>query len=258
MSQSPTAPAPVAAGTTVGRFTIPASTVLAPRALAVLRKIAPHFEASPPLRAELVRWVRGQHLSKRLIDYALTNYAKSHRPAYSAEVVDFETGRRTRQHVSVYSQYNARLRHYKRPLFDAFRRRARIEFTADDDGATEETTVAQLNFLVWAVQYRVLDFCQRNQSLIEADMRATHLAHRKRRAAAAAAAGGDHPDATTTIAGTTARKKQKKRRRQELKPKPRSKIFVYPYDKLHDIPTDADEVQRRVAASLCGAGAGKK
>lgn len=249
------------AATTVGLFTIPASTVLSPRAHAVLRKIAPHFEASSLLRTELVRWVRGQHLSKRLIDYALTNYAKSHRPAYSAEVVDFETGRRTRQHVSVYSQYNARLRHYKRPLFDAFRRRARIEFTADDDGATEETTVAQLNFLVWAVQYRVLDFCRRNQSLIEADMRATHLAHRKRRAAAAAASTAAH-DAVSSSASSSSvgapPPRKRKKRRQELKPKPRSKIFVYPYDKLHDIPTDSDEVQRRVAAAVSGAARGKK
>lgn len=245
---------------TVGRFTIPATTVLAPRALAVLRKIAPHFDASPMLREELVRWVRGQHLSKRLVDYALTNYAKSHRPAFSAEVVDFETGRRTRQHVSVYSQYNARLRHFKRPLFDAFRRRARIEFRADDDGATEETTVAQLNFLVWAVQYRILDFCQRNQTLIETDMRATHIAHRKRRAAAEAADSALPPKKKKKKQRSTQQQQSahKKKRRQELKPKPRSQIFVYPYKQLHDIPTDADEVQRRVAASMSGAGAGKK
>lgn len=204
------------AAAAVGRFRVAPGEVLQPRAMAILRRIAPYFDDTH-LRSELVRWVRGEHMSKRLVDWCLTNYCKTHRPAYSTEVIDFETGRRTRQHVSLYTHYNARMRHYKRPLFDAFRRRTRLHFVADD-GIAEETTVAQLNFMVWAVQYNVIGFCHAHIDAIEADMKATHKAHRKRRRECSSGS-----------------------KRQELKKKPRTRIYVYPYDKLHDIPADADD-----------------
>ena len=65
----------------------------------------------------------------------------------------------TRQ-LHVYQSYRTWLKHWKRQLFDAFRRGCRIYFRYDNK--TYSTTVAQLNYIYWAETYGILSYLQQH------------------------------------------------------------------------------------------------
>lgn len=45
-----------------------------------------------------------------------------------------------------------------------------LQFECDPDKKTYITTTAQLNFMKWAIESGVLDYCKANIELLEADM----------------------------------------------------------------------------------------
>ena len=95
------------------------------------------------------------HLSLRLIDWFVTNYAKKYNVAYISK---------TQKHVIVYLSYKSHLKAYSKKMFDPFCRWKRINFH------DFETTVGQLNFFEWAISDDVLDYLEKHHEEVHRDM----------------------------------------------------------------------------------------
>ena len=98
-------------------------------------------------------------ISLRLIDWFVTNYAKTHSTSYILNNQEF----------LVYLNYKSQLKAYSKKLFDPFCRRERILFQIGDR-PTFLTTVGKLNFFRWAIEKGVLDFIKLNLAKIEKEM----------------------------------------------------------------------------------------
>lgn len=71
------------------------------------------------------------------------------------------------------SSYSRELKEWKKLLFDPFRRNHRILWPVDDEAAETgggwffKTTLCQLNFFRWLLQFRILDFSRKHKEEIE-------------------------------------------------------------------------------------------
>lgn len=135
------------------------------------------------------------HISLRVLDWLVTNYAKKHNIVYRLP---------DGTHFNVFMEYKAQLKAYSKRLFDPFCRRDRIAFKGsegfkkepdrtgkpeqhddeednDDDECDQapmingeeeifQTTVGQLNFFRWAILHGVLQYGLKHSSVIERDM----------------------------------------------------------------------------------------
>lgn len=137
------------------------------------------------------------HLSLRILDWLVTNYAKKRNIVY---LVPGDAG--LPHTFNMFLEYKSQLKAYSKRFFDPFCRRERLEFE-DADGRVFHTTVGQLNFFRWAIQNGVVDYGVQNSQAIEHDMLQS-IKHRHRgaeatssaeatAAAAAAAAEGERP-----------------------------------------------------------------
>jgi hypothetical protein len=121
------------------------------------------FYANPKHLRALTDALNGKAISLRVIDWAVTNYAKRTNSCYLV------TRQGQRQSFNMYLEYKSQLKSYSKRLFDPFSRRTRIDFK-DADGGTVHTTIGQLNFFKWAISNKVLDYCIQNADTIEKDM----------------------------------------------------------------------------------------
>ena len=85
-------------------------------------------------------------ISLRLIDWFITNYCKNNKDKTSDKNI-----------TSIYQNYRAQLKAYKKIKFDPFRRRQRITFFYNDKEFMN-TTIGQLNFFKWAIENKILDY----------------------------------------------------------------------------------------------------
>jgi hypothetical protein len=92
--------------------------------------------------------------SLRLLDWFVTNYSKSRGVALNG--------------ISIHSDYVDTRRAYQCRHFDPFRRNLKLSFQFDDE--THHTTVAQINFMLWAHTTGVLDYVRANKEDIDNDM----------------------------------------------------------------------------------------
>lgn len=65
----------------------------------------------------------------------------------------------------VHLKYKSTLDGYSKKLFDPFARYERIEYTIPATGKKVMTTVAQLNFLRWAIKNGIVNYIQENPSI---------------------------------------------------------------------------------------------
>jgi len=98
-------------------------------------------------------------ISLRLIDWFVTNYAKTHSTSYILNQQEF----------LVYLNYKSQLKAYSKKLFDPFCRRERIMFQI---GTLEPflTTVGKLNFFRWAIEKGILEYIRHHTQEIEREM----------------------------------------------------------------------------------------
>lgn len=99
-------------------------------------------------------------ISLRLIDWFVTNYAKTHNVVIHSPIASLP--------FNVYRQYRMQLKAYSKQQFDPFRRRDRILFHYGYDNI--ETTVGQLNFFRWMIENRILEYVEDHVDEIEEDM----------------------------------------------------------------------------------------
>ena len=109
--------------------------------------------------------INGEHkVSLRLIDWFVTNYSKKY---YTTFNITSKSGNARR--FKVYVDYKLKLKAYSKKRFDPFCRWVRITIPYGENTSIQ-TTLGQLNFFRWALEYRILDFIEKNLVDIENDM----------------------------------------------------------------------------------------
>jgi len=109
--------------------------------------------------------INGEHkVSLRLIDWFVTNYSKKY---YTTFNITSKSGNARR--FKVYVDYKLKLKAYSKKRFDPFCRWDRITIPYGENTSIQ-TTLGQLNFFRWALEYGILDFIEKNLVDIENDM----------------------------------------------------------------------------------------
>ena len=166
-------------------------------------------------------------LSLRIIDWFVTNYTKKTTIMLYRNIdrlvlcdepgtVDSNKTKKNKyksvkssEQFNVYLKYKGQLKAYSKKHFDPFCRRNRINFYYNDEECLV-TTIGQLNFFRWAIDYNILDYIRQNLDIIETDMNKnikreneTDIKKSKKKA-------------TPDIAGTKEKKKRLRKKRREL------------------------------------------
>lgn len=118
--------------------------------------------------------VSGSKLSLRCIDHFLTIYVNPKKSGGNPEIkYQLMDGDRLKE-FNVYKEYQSNLCTYKKGYFDPFCRLNKFHFNFIPKGTSQvitvNTTIAQLNFFVWALKYGVVEYIQKNLSTIRAHM----------------------------------------------------------------------------------------
>ena len=114
---------------------------------------------------KFIYFINGEsHISLRIIDWFVTNYAKKNFTIYElqndlGDIVRFK----------VYDEYKQKLRAYSKRRFDPFCRWERIQIPLDEIRILE-TTIGQMNFFKWAIENKILNYISENYEDIEKDM----------------------------------------------------------------------------------------
>ena len=132
---------------------------LKPRWAKRLTELTPFFTEDRLRNIVVPLTTASSGISLRVLDWFVINFSKRKQ----ISIVSPE-----KLLVDVYMSYREWLRQWRRGLYDAFRRSERLYFELD--GHRYSTTVAQLNFIFWAVTKGVLQYANENCAVIEADM----------------------------------------------------------------------------------------
>ena len=111
---------------------------------------------------KMLKIINGEsNISLRIIDWFTTNYAKKYFTIYSTK---------RDKRFKVYDNYKLKLKAYKKSRFDPFCRWDRIQVPFGDNEYSIETTLGQLNFFKWALEYDIIKYIEENYKNIEDDM----------------------------------------------------------------------------------------
>ena len=139
------------------------------------------------------------HISLRIIDWFVTNYAKKNFTVYEIPSTNASSSIR----FKVYNDYKLKLKAYSKKRFDPFQRWERIGIPYIHGGETGlfETTLGQLNFFKWIIEHHILDFIHENYATIETDMNTRNTSSKRRNCS-------EDSDETPTVDNAKTRKKR--------------------------------------------------
>jgi len=109
------------------------------------------------------------NISIRVLDWFVTNYAKKNAVIYYLNGKDINGDK----YFNVFLQYKCKLKSYKKKLFDPFCRKQRIAFHYDQNKCVV-TTIGQLNFFSWALEYGIIKYVEEHLQEITTDMISSH------------------------------------------------------------------------------------
>lgn len=126
--------------------------------------------------AKMVHIINGtSHISLRIIDWFVTNFAKKYFTCYLLPIYNNDPNAQVEyERFNIYINYKLNLKAYSKKNFDPFCRSARILIPYNKEN-NMETTVGQLNFFKWAIENKILDFIENNYETIEADMNSRNV-----------------------------------------------------------------------------------
>ena len=111
-------------------------------------------------------------ISLRALDWLVTNHSKKFNILCKSKVHSDKL-------INIFHSYKLALGHYKRKYFDPFRRRTRFNVFYNEK--TYETTMGQLNFLMWSYRLGILEYAYKHSAEIEKDMNTCTSKYRKER-----------------------------------------------------------------------------
>ena len=103
-------------------------------------------------------------ISLRLIDWFVTNYSKKYYTVFK-----IKDSKGVDKRFKVYIDYKLKLKAYSKKRFDPFCRWDRITIPYHGN-VYIQTTLGQLNFFKWALEYNIVEFIKDNLDIIERDM----------------------------------------------------------------------------------------
>ena len=114
---------------------------------------------------KLLNYLKVDKISLRIIDWFVTNYSKKYDSMYTR----YDRNGKQLNPFNVFHSYKSQLKSYSKKFFDPFCRRNRIKYNYNDTDILS-TTIGQLNFFKWAINYGVIDYIKDNYKEIEDDM----------------------------------------------------------------------------------------
>ena len=154
----------------------------------MLSSLTKHFQKKADQRKQLHSIISGTSpLSLRLIDWFVTHYIADNGISYwideNNKLVEHfpERGGENLTKFNVDTEYETHLGVFTKMLFDPFRRYEHITFVLENTNplVVIDTTVGQLNFFRWALQYKVIDYIQNHLKEIAASMAAFYKSKTK-------------------------------------------------------------------------------
>ena len=129
----------------------------------LLKKLMEFYKKNDNIN-KILPIINGEHkISLRLIDWFVTNYSKKYYTTYAIKI------KGESKRFKIYVDYKLKLKAYSKKRFDPFCRWERI--TIPYSGNTGiQTTLGQLNFFKWALEYKIIDYINENLDTIEKDM----------------------------------------------------------------------------------------
>lgn len=105
-------------------------------------------------------------ISLRILDWFITKYSDQYKIRYKNKRDNDGS------YFNVHASYVSQLGSYKKQYFDPFRRYCKFWYNYDkkNDEKVIYTTIGQLNFFKWAIEYDVLDFIDINYDKLIAAM----------------------------------------------------------------------------------------
>jgi hypothetical protein len=120
-------------------------------------------------------------ISLRVLDWFVTNYSKKNGTVYNINI------RNNTECFNVYTSYKCQLKGHSKKYFDPFCRKKKINYTYNSTivsvgigkdapalgtkiPKTFITSIGQLNFFKWAIQYKIINYILNNLDTIEKDM----------------------------------------------------------------------------------------
>lgn len=111
-------------------------------------------------------------ISRRTIEYFVTNYAMMHKISYNIE----EKGSIYKFYV--HTSYKDQLKAHRKKYFDPFGRGIRIPFFSNNNCII--TTIGQLNFYRWFFSKKIYDYCLENYDEIQKSLLSTKNVTKKK------------------------------------------------------------------------------
>jgi hypothetical protein len=154
------------------------------RSETVMQKILVFYENIENLD-RMLSIIKGETIvSLRIVDWFTTNYAKKNYTLYPITDAKGVTRR-----FKVYVEYKLKLDGYGKQTFDPFCRWDRINVPYKNDKYIE-TTIGQLNFFMWAIENKVIDYIEENYETIEKDMNSRNSTSKRKDSVAVSTANG--------------------------------------------------------------------
>lgn len=143
----------------------------------LLKKLMEYYSRDNNIN-KILPIINGEHkISLRLIDWFVTNYSKKYYTTYNINI------KGERKRFKIYVDYKLKLKAYSKKRFDPFCRWDRITIPYLDNTSIQ-TTLGQLNFFKWALEYKIIDYITDNLEIIEKDMNKRNSSSKNRKKAA--------------------------------------------------------------------------
>jgi hypothetical protein len=123
----------------------------------------------------LINYLKKDKVSLRIIDWFVTNYSKKNDTIYNiySDSEGYTLDDKSMciaDTINVFHSYKSQLKSYSKKNFDPFCRRDRLPYVYNESGDIINTTIGQLNFFRWAIQYKLIDYIKEYFNDIEEDM----------------------------------------------------------------------------------------
>lgn len=110
-------------------------------------------------------------ISLRVLDWFVTSYAN--RKKISLDIDD--------DMIDVHISYKAQLKSYKKHYFDPFKRKTSFDYTFKNTTHIVTTTIGQLNFFRWAIEYKILDYVDKHFDVITKEMKVSNRNNKRKK-----------------------------------------------------------------------------
>ncbi len=132
----------------------------------IMKKIKKFFDQAENFEKLRPMLTQECKISLRVLDWSTTNWSRKNTVLLTTNRNGFQ------ETINMFLDYKANLKAFSKKSFDPFCRRERImlQFDCDPEKKTYISTTAQLNFMKWAIESGVLEYCQNNIEILEADM----------------------------------------------------------------------------------------